>query len=315
MRDDLPEIVRRVRAHGFDFVQLNTNGIRLAIDPDFLAALVEAGLDCVFLQFDGVDDAVHKALRGARLSRLKHLAIRRCREAGVGVVLVPTLVAGSTTTRSAPSSTMPPPRCRRYAPSTSSRSPISAGLPGRRARRGGDAAGDHRGAGRPRRRYPALRRLPPRLAGEPLLLFSGRFVVDAAGLPVSRGRRGALVVLRDAGLDGARRPDRVLRHDAAEPRRRSGAALRRRPVEPGGGADGHRRRRLRRRPRRAGVPVGLSAMVFQDAWTLDLERSRQCQHHVAAAAGRMVPFCAYNLIDLAGRSLHRPAAVAAERQG
>ena len=54
-RDDLPEIVARVRARGFEFVQLNTNGVRIAREPAYLAALAEAGLDCVFLQFDGVD--------------------------------------------------------------------------------------------------------------------------------------------------------------------------------------------------------------------------------------------------------------------
>jgi len=94
VRDDLPEIVARVRAKGFDFVQLNTNGIRIALEPDYLDALVAAGLDCVFLQFDGVDDAVHRAVRGARLARLKATAIERCRDAGIGVVLVPTVVPG-----------------------------------------------------------------------------------------------------------------------------------------------------------------------------------------------------------------------------
>ena len=54
-RDDLPEIVARVRARGFAFVQLNTNGVRIARQPAYLAALAKAGLDCVFLQFDGVD--------------------------------------------------------------------------------------------------------------------------------------------------------------------------------------------------------------------------------------------------------------------
>ncbi len=64
-RDDLPAIVARVRARGFDFVQLNTNGVRIAREPAYLAALAQAGLDCVFLQFDGVTDDVYRRLRGA----------------------------------------------------------------------------------------------------------------------------------------------------------------------------------------------------------------------------------------------------------
>ncbi len=51
VRDDLPEIIARIRSKGFGFVQLNTNGIRLASDPAYLRAIVDAGLDCVFLQF------------------------------------------------------------------------------------------------------------------------------------------------------------------------------------------------------------------------------------------------------------------------
>ena len=63
VRDDLPEIVALVRSRGFDIVQLNTNGVRIALEPDYLAALAKAGLDCVFLQFDGVADNVYRRLR------------------------------------------------------------------------------------------------------------------------------------------------------------------------------------------------------------------------------------------------------------
>ena len=94
VRDDLPEIVALIRSRGFDFVQLNTNGVRIAREPDYLAALAKAGLDCVFLQFDGVTDDVYQRLRGAKLMRLKTQAIRNCGAAGIGVVLTPTLVPG-----------------------------------------------------------------------------------------------------------------------------------------------------------------------------------------------------------------------------
>ena len=94
VRDDLPEIVALIRARGFEFVQLNTNGVRIAREPDYLAALAKAGLDCVFLQFDGIGDDVYQRLRGAKLMRLKTQAIRNCGQAGIGVVLTPTLVPG-----------------------------------------------------------------------------------------------------------------------------------------------------------------------------------------------------------------------------
>jgi hypothetical protein len=53
-------------------------------------------------------------------------------------------------------------------------------------------------------------------------------------------------------------------------------------------------------------------MAFQDAWTLDLERLRQCHIHVAASDRRVIPFCAYNLTSADGRSLYRPPAASRE---
>jgi hypothetical protein len=49
----------------------------------------------------------------------------------------------------------------------------------------------------------------------------------------------------------------------------------------------------------------ISAMAFQDADNLDLERLRGCCISVASADGMLVPFCAYNLTSREGRSLYR----------
>jgi hypothetical protein len=49
----------------------------------------------------------------------------------------------------------------------------------------------------------------------------------------------------------------------------------------------------------------VSGMAFQDTWTLDLDRLRECYIHTASRDGRLVPFCAYNLTDSSGRSLYR----------
>ena len=94
MRDDLPELIRYAKESGCSYVQLNTNGIRLARDPDYVRLLAEAGLDIVFLQFDGTEDEFYLALRGRPLLELKKEAIRVCSEAGIGVTLVPTVVKG-----------------------------------------------------------------------------------------------------------------------------------------------------------------------------------------------------------------------------
>ena len=94
LRDDLPRLVRFAKDAGCSCVQLNTNGLRLATDPDYAARLAEAGLDIAFLQFDGVDDAIYQTLRGAPLLDQKLEAIRVCDALRLGVTLVPTVVPG-----------------------------------------------------------------------------------------------------------------------------------------------------------------------------------------------------------------------------
>lgn len=94
LRDDLDKIIALGRSKGFTFFQLNTNGIRIAKEEGYAAHLAQIGVSCVFLQFDGLDDAIYRTLRGCDLKDTKLLAIRRCREAGLPIVLVPTVAPG-----------------------------------------------------------------------------------------------------------------------------------------------------------------------------------------------------------------------------
>jgi 7,8-dihydro-6-hydroxymethylpterin dimethyltransferase len=94
LRDDLPDIVALAFQTGFNHVQVNTNGIRLAQDADYGLALKHAGTTTIFLQFDGLSDQVYRRMRGADLMHLKQRAIERCAELKIGVILVPTLMRG-----------------------------------------------------------------------------------------------------------------------------------------------------------------------------------------------------------------------------
>ena len=94
LRDNLPELVRFAKEAGCSYVQLNTNGIRLAEDPLYAKELADAGLDIVFLQFDGTSDAIYQTLRGAPLLQTKLEAIRISSDLRLGVTLVPTVVKG-----------------------------------------------------------------------------------------------------------------------------------------------------------------------------------------------------------------------------
>ncbi len=94
VRDDLPAIIRLGKEKGFTFFQLNTNGLRLAEQPEYAKELKEAGLSCVFLQFDGVEEEVYQVIRGRDLLEKKQAAIDACAQAGLGVVLVPVITPG-----------------------------------------------------------------------------------------------------------------------------------------------------------------------------------------------------------------------------
>jgi uncharacterized radical SAM superfamily Fe-S cluster-containing enzyme len=51
--------------------------------------------------------------------------------------------------------------------------------------------------------------------------------------------------------------------------------------------------------------ISISGMAFQDCWTIDLARLRDCCVITVAADGRLVPFCAYNLTSRQGKALYR----------
>lgn len=94
VRNDLPEIIAMGKTKGFKYIQLNTNGKRLGQDPEYAKKLSEAGLDCAYLQFDGTDDKINEEIRSEKLLKIKQQAIENCAAAGIGVVLVITVVPG-----------------------------------------------------------------------------------------------------------------------------------------------------------------------------------------------------------------------------
>ena len=94
VRIDLPEIVAIAKTKGFEYVQLNTNGKRLGSDEGYAFILKEAGVDAVFLQFDGMTDVVYETLRNEKLLGIKKRAVENCRRARLPVALVPTVVRG-----------------------------------------------------------------------------------------------------------------------------------------------------------------------------------------------------------------------------
>lgn len=91
---DIAELISHAKNTGFEYIQLNTNGLRLAEDPAFAKICKSAGADCAFLQFDGTNDGIWQKTRGRSLLDIKLRAIENCGKAELGVILVPTLIPG-----------------------------------------------------------------------------------------------------------------------------------------------------------------------------------------------------------------------------
>jgi len=290
-RDDLPQIIAAARSQGFGLVQLNTNGLRLGSESGYAQQLVQAGLQSVFLQFDG-PDAACRVLRGRPLLAQKLAALDACAEAGLGVVLVPTLLRGvndhalGDILRLAVER-MPTVRGVHFQPASS-----FGRFPGRMdesqrltlpevlsllvAQSGGLLRAED---------------FHPPCCEHERCSFSGSFAAQGGRLaPVSGG--GCCDGEPLTADEGARRAMGSVAGQWAA------ATL------PGGGhpRDDFERFLARQGPQ---TRLALSCMAFQDAWTLDLERVRGCCIHTLAPDGRLIPFCLYNLTASNGDPLYR----------
>ena len=94
VRDDIVELVKIAKEEGFTHTQIATNGLALANNENLAKELKEAGLNTVYLQFDGITEEPYIKTRNANIFHKKLEAIENCRKAKLGIVLVPTLVKG-----------------------------------------------------------------------------------------------------------------------------------------------------------------------------------------------------------------------------
>ena len=94
VRKDIIELIEMAKEEGFTHVQIATNGIRIAKRENLAKEMKEAGLNTVYLSFEGVTPEPYIKNKGRNLLPDKLQAIENCRKAGLGVVLVPTLVKG-----------------------------------------------------------------------------------------------------------------------------------------------------------------------------------------------------------------------------
>lgn len=91
------EILDAARLMPIKHLMINTNGIKIAQDADFVARLANYGPKGfeVYLQFDSLRaEALHK-LRGADLTRIRKQALERLNAAGISTTLVVTVQRGT----------------------------------------------------------------------------------------------------------------------------------------------------------------------------------------------------------------------------
>jgi hypothetical protein len=89
LREDLVEIIALTKQLGFDHIQLNTAGIKLSQDYALAKKLKEAGVSNLYMSFDGVTPKTNPKNHWEAPG-----SIEACRQAGIGIVLVPTVIRG-----------------------------------------------------------------------------------------------------------------------------------------------------------------------------------------------------------------------------
>lgn len=298
LRDDLPDIVALGRSMGFGFIQINTNGVRLANDPAYVAALKQAGLSSVFLQFDGTDDCIYQHLRGANLLSKKIAAIDHCVQHQIGVILVPTLVPGVNTANIGSIidfaiERIPAVRGVHFQPiSYFGRYPQSPRDDQRFTIPEVIRAIETQTNGRISQTV-----FEPPGCENARCSFHGNFVLMPDGhlLPWSHHTPAQSCCCQPtSAAEGAARA-----RNFVATRWISLDAIRSPSKEPSLGGWDVVLERSRTHT------FSISGMAFQDAWTLDLERLRDCCIHTVSPDGRIIPFCAYNLTNREGRALYR----------
>lgn len=301
MRDDLPDIIALGRFMGFSFIQLNTNGIRLYEEPEFLKRLIDAGLASLFLQFDGVTKDVYEKLRGADYLDEKLGLIELCEKMNLAVILVPTVVAGVNDHQLGEIirfalRKMPTVKGVHFQPisyfgryPTEPENSMRITLPEIMQKIEKQSSGKIK-----------ISNLSPPGCENSLCSFHGNFVLMPDDRLVALTNRNAKSCCckepQPAELGAAKARNFVKRNWQSK----SNCCNNENTAEDNliDSLDVFLNRAKTHK-------FCLSAMAFQDVWNINLERLKDCCIHVVSRDGKRVPFCAYNLTSSRGLPLYR----------
>ncbi|WP_031513702.1 radical SAM (seleno)protein TrsS [Desulfofalx alkaliphila] len=297
VRDDLPEIISMGRSLGFNFIQLNTNGLRLAEEPSFVKKCKDAGLTSVFLQFDGTDDEIYTALRGRPILKEKLAAIEHCAENNIGVVLVPTLVPGVNLHNIGAIIDL----ALNYLPTVRGVHFQPVSYFGRYPQPPGDSdritipevikeiASQSKGR-------ISMDAFKPPGCENALCSFHGNFILMPHGELRPWTKHEGCCGTAERAEKGAVKARKFVAKYWSAPEEKPGSLI-------NSGGEFALWDLFIERSRTHSFSI--SGMAFQDAWNLDLERLRDCCIHVMSQQGKLIPFCAYNLTNSKGQPLYR----------
>lgn len=277
VRRDLPEIVRLACEAGFEGIEVNTNGIVISRDFEYLLHLQEAGLTGIYLQFDGLTSPLYSQIRGADLLATKLQAIENCRRAGLQVVLAMTVIDGTNLDQVGD--------VLRFALKNVD---IVAGLALQPAFTSGRFE-----VGQPRRLsmgdivFTLAEQCPDLINPYDFYPLGCSHPLCSCGTYLVRRPEGFVPVTREISPE---KYSEAFNTDSPQ-----GSVFRDILIQ------------------QSGADVeGLSLVImnYMDAGTMDLERLRECSMVVAVPDGRMLPFCSYHLTGCNGQRIHPVQGVA-----
>ena len=303
LRNDLPEIIRIGKQMGFHFFQLNTNGIRIAEEDGFLETLKEAGLNTVYLQFDGTEDSIYQRIRGKPLFDLKKKVVERCQKAEIGVVLVPTIIPGindwnlGDIIRYAIAQ-IPVVRCVHIQPVCYSGRNIQ------------------KPENKDRLTIPEIfQKVEEQTNG---LLTADNFKPGGGQHPMC-GFQANFVLMEDGTLKALSKfvPNEKMESCCCKSKEASVSRIKAQNFvsKTWTFPEKIELKQMDSKPlfsewdhfleRKKIFQFTISGMAFQDAWNLDMERLKSCYIMIVSPEGNLIPFCACNLTDESGNSIYR----------
>lgn len=297
IRDDLPQIARMGKEMGFEYIQVDTNGIRIAQDIEFLQELKNNGVSNIYLQFDGLTDDVYRLIRGKALLDIKVQAIKNCREVKIGVVLVPTLIPRINDKQIGDIVSF----AKEWIPTVKGVHFQPVSYFGRYPNQPRDAdritipdvlcSLEDQTKGEVKERD-----FVPRRRKESYCAFGGLFVLDENDrlVPVTNYKNAQDMV---GGMGQmSEEPYKKVRSFISEKWRVIEDEEGVREVKPGSWDSFFKRARTH--------SLSISCMPFQDVWNIDLERLQRCCTHIVTYDKKIIPLCSFYCTSVDGRRFH-----------